>query len=217
MLTLCHTNRGRIACGLGSLLIAVLALACLWCFSPSVTAGDDLPTKSADKAKDAKSVGCPIPPLPPIAVDGPAPPADLPPPRPKSPPDSASLKEPQPPKIAPEVPSLPSASERTAPPPIDLGTKAQTPPPPPMPPILPAAGLATGSTTQVQPAFEGADIRQLVGQLSEIRTERTKLDDRERQTVQTIKRKFQEQKRALDQLERDLRQLGIDCAAAVER
>lgn len=48
-----------------------------------------------------------------------------------------------------------------------------------------------------------------MAQLSAIRSERATLDERERQTIQSIKRKFQDQKRALEQLERELRQLGI--------
>ena len=59
MMTLCRTGRGRIACGLGGLTIAVLALACLWAFSTAVTAGDDAPAK-----KDAKLPDCPLPSLP---------------------------------------------------------------------------------------------------------------------------------------------------------
>ena len=39
MMTLCRTGRGRIACGLGGLTIALLALGCLWALSPAVTAG----------------------------------------------------------------------------------------------------------------------------------------------------------------------------------
>jgi hypothetical protein len=60
-------------------------------------------------------------------------------------------------------------------------------------------------------ALENQDIKQLVAQLTGIRSERTQLDEKERQTIQTIRQKFQEQKRALEQLERELRKLGIAC------
>ena len=48
-----------------------------------------------------------------------------------------------------------------------------------------------------------------MAQLNEIRANRTKLDEQERQTIQTIKRKLQEQRKALAQLELELQQLGV--------
>jgi len=59
------------------------------------------------------------------------------------------------------------------------------------------------------PSAENLDIKQLMARLNGIREGRARLDEAERQTIQTIKRKLQEQKKALAQLELDLHQLGI--------
>ena len=78
-----------------------------------------------------------------------------------------------------------------------------------MPP--PAVAIDHKDVSPVVTPSEGQDIKQLLARLSEIKSERAKLDERERQTIQSIKKKYQEQKRALEQLERELRQLGISC------
>jgi hypothetical protein len=199
MLTLCNTIRGRVACGLGGVLVAALALACLWTFSPPVAAGDDPPPRT----KDVKPVPCPEPWLP-LAV---------------SPPQKEKAAA-----LDSEVPPLPAVSgTSTIPPPPapSSGGAPAAPPaavdPPPIPPtgpILPLSEVGSSRSTPPpasQPAAESQAIKQLVVQLSEIRADRAKLDERERQTIQTIKRKYQDQKRALEQTERELRQLGINC------
>jgi hypothetical protein len=224
MLTCCNTTRGRVACGLGGVLIAALALACLWAFSPAVTAGDDVLPKSGPKAKCPDEPG--LPPVPALDKKSDAlPPAPLPPAPPKPdvspPPPVAPVSSFTPP---PDLPPM-AGGGKTPPPPV-----ADSPPPPPLPsgPVTPVPGpapvpppaLPSGPVTPVpgpapvpppvQPS-DTLDIKQLVSHLNEIRAERTKLDEKERQTIQTIKRKYQEQKHALEQLDRELRQLGISC------
>jgi hypothetical protein len=215
MMTLCRTGRGRIACGLGGLTIAVLALACLWALSPAVTAGDDLPAKKDAKLPDCPppSPALPKPALPPVAP-APAEPTSVP--LPPIPP--AARETPPPPKLAATGDGLPDlAPAKTAvvsePPPVP-----QTPPPPvttdlkkPAPAPPPAVAIDHKDVSPVAPPSEGQDIKQLLTRLSEIKSERTKLDERERQTIQSIKKKYQEQKHALEQLGRELRQLGINC------
>jgi hypothetical protein len=79
-----------------------------------------------------------------------------------------------------------------------------------VPPVPPLFG-GSAPTDPPAPTADTHDIKQLVAQLGTIRAERTKLDERERQTIQTIKQKYQDQKRALEQLDRELKQLGINC------
>ena len=79
----------------------------------------------------------------------------------------------------------------------------------PTPPVAPA------SLTQAAP--EGGDIKQLVNNLTQIRSERARLVDRERQTVEQIKKKFHEQKLALQQVEKELRDMGITVEEAWEK
>jgi hypothetical protein len=228
MLTCCNTARGRVACGLGGALIAALALACLWAFSPAVTAGDDPPAKT-------KASACPEPGLPDIPVkkvkaelvdSATLPPVPPPIDYPKLPPkpDVSTAPPPLPGESLPPPPSIPPLTGTGA-------TKAPAPPPPsppavdsPLPPstgpITPVTGYPEGRPITpvvgtlpqgVQLPVDAQDIKQLVAQLSRIRAERTKLDEQERQTIQGIKRKYQEQKHALEQLDRELRQLGITC------
>jgi hypothetical protein len=239
MLTLCNTIRGRIACGLGGLLVAVLALTCLWAFSPSVTASDE-PPKESPKEKlpkppicsDSKSLdhGKPdetsLPPRP-----APVKPADDPAtPLPPIPDSKAATKDSGLPKpvLTGGLPLDSGPTTPPAPPPSNAGAKdpvltnpagpvlgTGTPPPPlaptpPVPPPGPAERLSPPPT--VPPPVNGSqEIKQLMAQLAQIRADRDKLDEQERQTIQTIKRKYQEQKRSLEQMERELRQLGIDC------
>ena len=211
MMTLCKTGRGRIACGLGGLTVAVLALACLWAGSSAVTAGDDSPTKKEVKPSDCPLPSLPVspkPPRPPVAPP-PATAISLPPvsPAPVAPDkrpaaDDGALLTPS--QVAPSQPPVPS---NPAPePPLAKPTVTGTAPPP-----VARDPLLTSPTPQPVSSSEGQDIKQLLARLAEIKSERTKLDERERQTIQSVKRKFQEQKRALEQLERELRQLGISC------
>jgi hypothetical protein len=72
-------------------------------------------------------------------------------------------------------------------------------------------GPSSPPVTPPPPSADGQDIKQLLARLAEVKSERAKLDERERQTIQAIKRKYQEQKQALEHLERELRQLGISC------
>jgi len=219
MMTLCRTGRGRIACGLGGLTIVLLALGCLWAFSTAVTAGDDL------LKKDAKVPDCPLPPMPtlpkaplPPLAPAPAVPTITPPLPPVAPaaadthalPKPAAHSDPAPEPPLPKPPVSNAVAPLAAPPPAssDLPPSPQAPPPP----------LATGAAKEPSqespprpPPAEGQDIKQLLARLAEIKSERAKLDDRERQTIQAVKRKYQEQKHALEQLERELRQLGINC------
>lgn len=123
MMTLCKTSRGRIACGLGGVLVAFLALACLWGFSPSVTAGDDTPGKSA-KASEG------LPPPPPAGSKA-CPPA-LPPGEDLSVAGRSAAGPDVPPKLpaatpAPPEPPLPKPTGAVPPP-------AEDTPLPPMPP-----------------------------------------------------------------------------------
>src|SRR5262249_14878209 len=60
MLSLCNTSRGQLACALCGVLGAGLALACLWAFSPTVSAGDDLPVKLASPKKDCPAALPPV-------------------------------------------------------------------------------------------------------------------------------------------------------------
>jgi hypothetical protein len=281
MMTLCRTGRGRIACGLGGLVIALVALGCLWAFSPSVTAGDDLPPKKVEKMPD-----CPRPPsLPKADVPPPLPPVTS---KPASPPQRPALSpvdplpqgidagvrrvsdskpaepkpEPEPPlpKInalppvvndspppvppkpddslpEPTVPKSPTQHRDPPPPPAATGVSplpptpalsdskpaavseppAFVPPPPPSsasPPLAPVGGTSSAVPPGAIPApssTDGQDIKQLLARLAEIKAERVQLDERERQTIQAVKRKYHEQKHALEQLERELRQLGINC------
>jgi hypothetical protein len=212
MLTLCNTARGRVACGLSGVLIAALALACLWAFSPSVTAGDDTPAK-APRSKDAAPPPCPevrLPPLPARGKAEEAPPAPLGAEKKAGPVESV----PPPTKPVTEIPLPPSPT----PPPVSAASG--TPPPPvadstpPLPPSYEKGEVRSAPTPPMpppQPAVEGQDVKQLVAQLSQVRADRAKLDEKERQTIQMIKKKYQDQKRALEQLERELRQLGINC------
>jgi hypothetical protein len=249
MLSLCNTSRGRTACALGGVLIAVLALACLWAFSPTVAAGD-----GPAKVGPTPGIGCPdpvppplpkavkkeVPSLPPVAGDEPPPAPDpkrvdesaLPKPDPTPPLPPVAEKKDAPARLAlPPVPAkdapdpLPPVPEKKdAPPPVTPvagSAPATTPPPvadvaplPPSPPVTPPSvseKVAPPPTPPAPPASDNQDIKQLVVHLSEIRADRAKLDEKERQTIQTIKKKYQDQKRALEQLERELRQLGINC------
>ncbi|HEX5268997.1 MAG TPA: hypothetical protein VFW33_00855 [Gemmataceae bacterium] len=205
MLTCCNTARGRLACGLGGVLIAALALACLWAFSPAVTAGDDPPAKSGSKGGK-----CPEPVPPPLSIDvssSPVPPlATVPPPPPVA--DTKAVA-PIPPVGSPPPPEVGPATGTVKPAP--LPPVGAAPPPPPVP-ILPAGGVIPApAVTPPKAESDAQDIKQLVAHLSEIRTDRAKLDEKERQTIQTIKQKYQEQKQALEQLDRELRKLGINC------
>jgi hypothetical protein len=272
MLTLCNTSRGRLACGLGGVLIAVLALACLWCLSPAVAAGDDVPAKAKDTKKDTKA---PCRDDLPPKERGEGPYSDLPPlvppgtfnaEKPRSPaptlsdlssedqtkevripPTAGSAKKgetevgPLPPvgqrpatTAKPDysgsipvrvMPEAPAASSNKAPAP--LPPTADTPPVPGASGVVPAAGTGVGAAIGAgagasltpppspppapQSTADVQEIKQLVAQLSEIRADRAKLDEKERQTIQNIRRKYQEQKQALEQLERQLAQLGINC------
>ncbi|HKI36205.1 MAG TPA: hypothetical protein VKA46_30390 [Gemmataceae bacterium] len=201
MLTLCNTNRGRIACGLGGVLVAVLALACLWAFSPSVTAGDDPPAKDVGKVKDPTSTVCPDP---------------LPPPRESSvPPLPAPMPTPNVSEVPTgRIPLLGPTSVRDGtrdPARGDLRIGESAAPPTSVAPPPPDPLLRSTPVPQPQPTAGSQEIKQLVAQLTQIRADREKLDEQERQTIQTIKRKYQEQKRALEQMDRELRQLGINC------
>ncbi len=245
MLTCCNTARGRLACGLGGVLIAALALACLWAFSPSVTAGDDPLPKIGEKtsrvpdlprapAADKNKSDIDLPPCPPMPPAPPAPPpvakppkADITAPPPPLPPDaSAPAPPPLPPKSDVAPPPAPLPQDDKAPPFADVpmptgpAKSAQFAPEPPPPSrkdplVTPVAGVSTPPpATPPKPPVDAQDIKQLVTQLSEIRADRTKLDEKERQTIQTIKKKYQDQKHALEQLERELKQLGINCDEA---
>ncbi len=152
MSMLCRTSKGRIVCGLGGGLIALLALACLWASSPSVTAGDGPPAANPKETGRAEA------------------PAPVPQP---------------PPSVAPLPPCLGGAVSRE--------TAVMTP----------------LTRTPLAPPTESQDIKQLMAQLNEIRANRTKLEEQERLTIQAIRRKVQEQKKSLAQLELDLRQLGV--------
>ncbi len=212
MLTLCNTARGRVACGMGGVLIAVLALACLWGFSPSVTAGDEPPARVTAPKKDLPPPACPDIGLPPAPL----------------PENKAVLTEDVPP-LTRTVPTTPPAP---TPPPPPVGGTAPVPLPPvpaaappaadlapPLPPAGPVTltGAAKTANKESAPApvptaaIENQDIKQLLAQLSQVRAERAQLDEKERQTIQAVKRKYQEQKKALEQLARELRQLGISC------
>jgi hypothetical protein len=48
-----------------------------------------------------------------------------------------------------------------------------------------------------------------MAQLNEIRAERGRLYEREKQTVEQIKKRFLEQRKALQQIEREMRALGV--------
>jgi len=186
-------------------LIAALALVWLWCLSPSVTAGDELPKR----VKGEKPEVCPDDPLP----------------LPRLP--SAARPEKNPSTV--DVPSLnplgsPPAKPDLVPPPVPTGAAATNsippiPPisakdtsPPPDPPIVPASAVTPARVAPpTTPPVEGQEIKQFMAQLTEIRAERAKLEEKERQTILTIRRKYQEQKQALELIARELQQLGIDC------
>jgi hypothetical protein len=246
MLTYCNTARGRVACGLGGVLIAVLALACLWAFSPSVTAGDDplLPPVKKRTPEPSKPDVCPkadtlVPPVAGVDALITSPPPPPPPPLPKAtgrgdvePPALAPLPaKPESSSVPPPLAPLKGAKHVDRPSPVETDKSPaplppmDTPPPPPAgpitqvsdsgvsSPITPAIGAAIGAgaaAAQAQPPVDNQDIKQLVAHLNEIRADRAKLDDKEKQTILTIKRKYQEQKQALEQMERELRQLGIN-------
>jgi hypothetical protein len=253
MLTYCNTARGRVACGLGGVLIAVLALACLWTFSPSVTAGDDpLPPVKKRTPEPSKPDVCPkadIPSLPPVVETKSGRDVKfIPPPPPPPPPlqktevmerDVVLPANPPPLKsessVPPPLAPLKGEKQSTGPSPVETEKSPaplppmDTPPPPPAGPITQVSGSGVSSpvsppigavggaiigagaaAAQAQPPVDNQDIKQLVAHLTEIRADRAKLDDKERQTILTIKRKYQEQKQALEQMERELRQLGIN-------
>jgi hypothetical protein len=102
----------------------------------------------------------------------------------------------------PSTPTSPVPGVPTAPP------SGEKPPPsfiPPSPPVTPPTVLTPSPTT----SSESGDIKQLMAQLNEIRAERGRLYEREKQTVEQIKKRFLEQRKALQQIEREMRALGV--------
>jgi hypothetical protein len=200
MTTLWKTRRARIACGLGSVLAALVALACLWGFSPSVTAGDK-PEKKGNKP------ACAVPPVP--AETGEVKKSsDVVPPLP------TLEKAPKPPASAdlPPTAGIPGISRAATGDPLPPPTPTPPPPADTSPPPLATGSVAPPPVTYPAtppPPPEPQDIKALVVQLTAIRGERAKLDEREKTTIQAIRQKYQEQKKALAQLEKDLRQLGV--------
>ncbi len=107
-----------------------------------------------------------------------------------------------PPTPAPFVPTTPIPSDK--PPVYSVPTtpnagSGSTATPPPVP---------TPSPTTSSPS-ENGDIKLLMAQLNEIRAERGRLYEREKQTVEQIKKRFLEQRKALQQIEREMRALGV--------
>jgi hypothetical protein len=142
------------------------------------------------------------PPLPPVVTEK----KDALPPSASLPPVAGSSQAPPPSSAGEPLPPSPS-------PPITQAAGVEKVPPPPTPPVPPVsdAKASPSTTPSAPPAGDSQDIKQLVTQLSELRADRAKLDEKERQTIQTIKKKYQDQKHALEQLERELRELGINC------
>jgi hypothetical protein len=102
-----------------------------------------------------------------------------------------------PPSPLPGVPTTPPSVEKPLPPP---GVQTLISPPPP------GIGVTTPSPST---SSDSNDIKQLMTQLNEIRAERGRLYEREKQTVEQIKKRFLEQRKALQQIEREMRALGV--------
>jgi hypothetical protein len=187
MQTLCNAIRGRVGYRLGVALIAALALVCPWGFALPLAADDGT---AIPLDKPAKSEPVPQPPKPqadslPLKEIPPAPPVQVSPP----PPPAARTTT---------LPGLPPVARDGAAVSIDG-------------PAVPSRAAATTAITPDPAPTDIRDIKQLMAQLGEIRVNRAKLDEQERQTIEIIKRTYQEQKKVLEQLERELRQLGINC------
>jgi hypothetical protein len=233
------TGRQRIVLGLGSLLVVgLLTLGNLW-LSSSATAGDEKPPlpdakKDEGSKKPPKINALDLPPvggagvaeersgltgIPGLPPTTPTPPVETGTPKPSAgvfapePPGGGTSTKPTigeslvppvavtPPTPAPFVPTTPIPSDKpvySVPTTPNSGTGSSA---------LPTSPVTPSPTTS-SPS-ESNDIKQLMAQLNEIRAERGRLYEREKQTVEQIKKRFLEQRKALQQIEREMRALGV--------
>jgi hypothetical protein len=172
-----------------------------------------LPTGGSVGISEEHSGG--IPGLPPTK-DTPEPSTPKPPVTALTPPETTGTPKPPPAVGESPVPPIsgpPPAVGGTPPTPPAFVPPAPTPPPvernvPGVP--VPVENLRAGTTpSPISTSESSNDIKQLMAQLNEIRAERGRLYEREKQTVEQIKKRFLEQRKALQQIEREMRALGV--------